>query len=268
MSKIIRMTNMVPEVYVNQSRDFQLLCRLIDTAFNAAYTNIEKLRFSNDYENCSSSWLKQLASKIGFEYTSYITDDELRKILSCFKYLVSYKGSLRGIQGAIQLFMNIKHIYFRYDINVTSRTQGEINAPNDTIEIIIYNMRVDNLDILSDILKYILPCGYNFSYIFAVEIKDDQAQPIDYAQKVDIGILNVVNNTLYQITSPDENGDLQVVESATRGTSISGDEDESLGLVNAFNTMEVPSDEQITNSKVSGSNDHTAILIMKEDNQQ
>ena len=260
MGKVIRTTEVVPEVYINQSRDFQLLCRLIDIACNAAYANIEKLKFANDYEHCTSENLRKLAQKIGFEYTSNITDDELRKILSCFKYPVSYKGSLRGIQGAIRLFMNIKHIYFRYEINVTSRLTG-LNMPNDTIEIIIYNIKIDNLDILSDILKYILPCGYNFSYVFAVEINDVQAVTIDYAQNIDVGILNTVNNTLYQIES-DGN---QYVENANISTSISADETKSKGLINAFNTMETVSQEQISES--ADGNKHEAILIMLEDQQ-
>ena len=156
--------------------------------------------------------------------------------------------------------MNIKHIYFRYEINVTSRLTG-LNMPNDTIEIIIYNIKIDNLDILSDILKYILPCGYNFSYVFAVEINDVQAVTIDYAQNIDVGILNTVNNTLYQIES-DGN---QYVENANISTSISADETKSKGLINAFNTMETVSQEQISES--ADGNKHEAILIMLEDQQ-
>ena len=241
-----------------------MLCRLIDDAYNAAYANIEKLKFANDYENCTSSRLKQLALKIGFEYNSYITDDELRKILSCFKYLVSYKGSLRGIYGAVQLFMNIKHIYFRYDVNVTSRATSDedIDPPNDTIEIIIYNMRVDNLDVLSDILKYILPCGYTFSYVFAVEIDDSQKVEVGYNQNIGVAVVNAVNNTLYQIVSDGDN----IVEDADATTSVAGDEDTSYGVVNAFNTMQTVSKKQISDSKVDGSDDeHQAILILQEE---
>ena len=45
MSKSIQFENLVPETYVNQSRDFQMMCAVLDIAFNACKADAEDILY-------------------------------------------------------------------------------------------------------------------------------------------------------------------------------------------------------------------------------
>lgn len=247
MGSVLRFENLTPETYVNQSRDFQMMCRLLNIAFNSSMRDSDTLRYLNSPEYCPSNQLKRLSHKLGFDYTAIIYDDELRKILISFKKLVSYKGSLKGINEAIQLFMNIKHKYFDYSIEVRG----------NTLQIMVMSQVIEDFSILTDILKYIIPCGYSFKYIFARELPI-QLEPIDSAQKISAKLINNINNTLVQINSP-EGGELKYVEDANNSTSTLDE------LINGFNTMQVVSNKDV-NDFAESDNEHNAILLNIADN--
>lgn len=111
---------------------------------------------------------------------------------------------------------------------------------------------------MTDILKYIIPCGYSFRYIFARTLPI-QSEPIDSMQRVSAKLINNINNTLVQIESP-KNGSFELVENADKDTSVVDE------LVNGFNTMQVVSANDIKEFTKS-ENEHEAILIDIADNQ-
>ncbi len=61
--KLIRLQNMVPEVYPNNSRDFQLFCRLYDCVFNGNKFDIDSILDICDTEYIDSKLLRLLQSK-------------------------------------------------------------------------------------------------------------------------------------------------------------------------------------------------------------
>lgn len=248
MGSILRFENLTPETYSNQSRDFQMMCRLLNVAFNSSMRDADTLRYLNSPEYCPSNQLKKLSHKLGFDYTAIIYDDELRKILMNFKKLVSYKGSLKGISEAIQLFMNIKHKYFDYTIE----TRGNM------LQIMVMSQTIEDFSILTDILKYIIPCGYSFRYIFARTLPV-QLEPIESSQKISAKLINNINNTLVQIESP-QNGSFELVENADNSTSITDE------LINGFNTMQIVSTKDVEDFTID-ENEHNAILIDIADNE-
>lgn len=227
MAKQLQFTSMVPETYVQQSRDMQMLLELLDICFNGNKYNIDSMLYLNYPELCNDKYLKLLSHKLGFEYDCVIYDDELRKILRSFRHLVEYKGSLKGINDSIHVFMNLKHIYFDYTIQIN----------NDEIWIMIYQQKVEDLSILSEILKYIIPCGYIYKYYF---ISRAETEPTKFSQESEIksAVLNIINNTSHSVISPNASGTIINIEN--NDANISQND-----IINAFNTMQVVSHDDI-----------------------
>ena len=153
----MRLQDNVPEIYVNESRDFQLLCRLYDCIINGVKFDIDSIRYITDTKNCNSRLLDLLKTKIGFYNDKYIFSDDMRIILEAFPYIIKYKGSKRGIIQTICLFLKVNRI--------KTETQLKIDNTNYFIEIGI-NANIQNTTILDEILKYIIPTGYKYRYYF------------------------------------------------------------------------------------------------------
>lgn len=238
MGKVIQFENLVPEVYVDESRDFQMLCALLNLAFNACKYQVDGMRYLNYPPLCPDQLLPSLSKKLGYDYQTTVYTDELRKILMCFKRLVSWKGSLKGIKETVNLFMNVKHIYFKYAVSV--RNNNDSMYPNCVI-ISIYDNTIDSLDLLSDILRYILPCGYTLRYTITTDAGNWGDVVSTALQDISFSVINSINNT--------------AVSEKGIGVDISGEcelndtDAYQEGIINAFNTMQVVSQEQIDKFK-------------------
>ena len=126
--------------------------------------------------------------------------------------------------------MNIKHKYFRYSV--------ELDSLNSIIYITIWDEVIDNLDILSDILRYILPCGYSFAYRSLKQIENLASLGYMNGQAVYMTLINSINNTAVSLRGTNED---------ISGSNITPDNDYNYneGIINAFNTMQVVGYDQI-----------------------
>lgn len=218
--KVIRVEKEVPEVYVNQSRDFQLLCRLFDVVFNGVKFNIDRAKYLSNPRLCTECYLQLLADKYGFDYSSEIYKDQLRVILSAFKRMVMYKGSRRGISEAVNCFSYLSKLDFKYEINM--RTDGDVS-------ITIYHRAFDT-SILDDILKYIIPAGCVINYEFtlaSVSYNDDE---FIYSDELTYVVTNITNNV--------ETGG-KVYKDSTKYEDNQLVDYQSKELVGSFNTTQI-----------------------------
>ena len=106
---LIRMQNNVPETYINQSRDFQLLCRMYDVVMNGVKFNIDNVGTITDDKYIQSKLLGLLQTKVGY-FESAVTDDNLRYLLTSFPYIMKNKGSLKSIEQLINVYLKMNHI--------------------------------------------------------------------------------------------------------------------------------------------------------------
>ena len=158
---LFRTQNNVPEIYVNESRDFQLLCRLKDALFGGVKYTIDSLNHTSNTLEMNATLLPLLKSKVGFFEQEELTEDELRYLLNGFPELVKYKGSKKSIQKAVFLWFRVYRIQGRLvDI--------DIDNENYTINITIDAKTIDTI-LLDEIFKYILPTGYIVNYSFAYQ---------------------------------------------------------------------------------------------------
>lgn len=164
---IIRVENNVPETYCNRSRDFQLLCRLFTCVVNDTKFNIDTMLELINSHLCRADILQLLQTKLGFFSDKYITDEELRLVLEAFPIIVKNKGSLKSIKQAVNVFLKCKKINTSVQVIYTTKEtiiQG-INVDAHSLVIGIESYLQD-ITILKEIFKYILPVGIGYYFYF------------------------------------------------------------------------------------------------------
>ena len=161
---IFRLQNNVPEVYINESRDFQLLCRLYDCIVNGIKFDIDSIDNLTNTKKCGSSLIKLLQTKLGFFTNAQITDDYMRIILMAFPEIIKNKGSKLAIKQAVRVYFRIIGMNTETTIQIFGKNAPENESPF-SVKIGIKSSAIDTT-ILSEILKYVIPTGYTFYYVF------------------------------------------------------------------------------------------------------
>ena len=161
VTPLFRLQNNVPSVYVNSSRDFQLLCRLYDAAFNNVMFDADSISDIANTDRCSARVLPLLQTKIGFFSDIDITDEDLRYVLKAFPYLVRNKGSKQAIRQTLYMYMRMNHVESDIFVEV-------LNKHSAMPYTVLVGLEIGFKDttILDEVFKYILPTGYTVKYIF------------------------------------------------------------------------------------------------------
>ena len=161
----------VPDIYVRESRDFQLMCNTYNIMQMATKFDIDSILNLTDTKLCNDIILKLLQTKLGFFSNYQIMGEDLRTLLESFPYLLRKKGTLTGIKQCIQLFFKIIDKTRAVDISVLNRTTKTTEL-NYSISEQIYVVNINILDkkfdvtLLTELLKYIIPAGYGIRYYF------------------------------------------------------------------------------------------------------
>lgn len=158
---VFRLQHNVPEVYVNESRDFQLLCRAYDCINDAVKFDIDTIADVTDTNICNSRLLPLLQTKLGFFSDEQLDNDALRYVLKAFPFMIRNKGSKKGIEQAIYTFLKIHSI--DTDVLVSITNADDIDPYSIKIGI---NSSFKDTTILQEMLKYIIPTGYVVEVFF------------------------------------------------------------------------------------------------------
>lgn len=198
---MFRLQNNTPEVYVNESRDFQLFCRLYDTINNGVrfdsntITNILNPLLIND------RMLDLLATKMGFFTRENIPDNVLRVILNSFPYAVKNKGSIRGIKYAVCSILKLEGTF----------EEPEVIIDNTTYTVQIYtSVKITNKKALIEYLKYIIPIGYTLTIEQHIKYKTSENTPTRIGINENITYMTNPSSSTSQVRGSDRtigNGD-------------------------------------------------------------
>ena len=149
---MFRLQENVPEVYVKQSRDFQLFCRIYDVINNALRFNAKSTENLLDPLHTSDRILPLLASRVGFFPKNEYSTEALRQVISAFPYIIKYKGSKIGIEMALNVILKLENNY----------DESFAIIDNDEYMVKIYTKtKIQGEALLRDVLSYILPVGYD-----------------------------------------------------------------------------------------------------------
>ena len=170
MMSIIRIKNNVPQNYVSESRDFQIFTRVLDFVQNGIKFNIDSITDIIDTEEIHGEYLERLKSKLGFFSNSRYDDATLRKILSAFPYIIRHKGSEEGIHMCVNTFMNIIGVRESHTVEVYNNDEE-----NDHTILIGLESNITDINVLKDLLSFVVPTGYFVKFYFYKEpdIKDE-----------------------------------------------------------------------------------------------
>lgn len=161
---MFKFENNLPEYWVNESRDFQLLARLDDILYMGQRADIATIQNLNSSQKCKNTFLSLLAKKVGFFTDEYIEDKVLRNIIGAFRLAVKHKGTKQGIIYAVTAILKAE--------NSTGTPRVDVLFEDDNYIINIYTpVNIVNKVALKEFLKYILPTGviYNtYSYVHDV----------------------------------------------------------------------------------------------------
>lgn len=189
---LLRLQDNVPEVYINNSRDFQLISRIYDCVNNGVKYDIDSIKYLSDTKNCNSSYLELLKYRQGFINSSEIDSDTLRYILQGFPYIIKNKGNVSGIQEVLNVFSKILHINLSISVEVKNFPDYLIRviiSGNPNLAPLLYRMRV-----IQDLIKYIVPAGYQVEFVF--DIGTSVSSNININERVTLTQANSVENSL------------------------------------------------------------------------
>lgn len=169
---IFRTQEHTPDVYPRKSRDFQLLCNVFDCVNGGVKYDIDSIVDIVDTNQCNERLLPLLQTKLGFFTNENLTNEELRLVLIAFMKIVKDKGSRIGIREAIEVFLKVSNASKDSRIIVTNVDKSVNNSLANTrlsntyiVEVSIQSDKVDTT-LLTEILKYVLPAGYQLRYSF------------------------------------------------------------------------------------------------------
>lgn len=152
---LFKLEENVPDIYVEMSRDFQLLCRVYDIFVNSNIITQSKIRQQLNIDQIDDKLLKLLAGRLGFSSDNYIPTEVMRSILLQFPFMIKNKGTKVGIEQAIRsVIKQTSKVNSVYVSDITIAT-GEIKATVESDDASAVDMSY-----LSNVLKYVVPVGY------------------------------------------------------------------------------------------------------------
>ena len=192
---MFRVQDNVPDVYIAESRDFQLLSRLYDLAFQCARFSIDSMEQASDTMRCNDALLPLIATKIGFFANLKLASNSDRKILSAFPYIIKYKGSIQAIELVTNLFEQLMNT------SVYTRTY----ADDKNRITIVFKDYTKHVELLYYLIEYVRPTGLIIDYTVERQL------PVS----LDVDYITVDNITIYNISEKQGNGNIQQCKTTT-----------------------------------------------------
>lgn len=174
---MIKLQDLTPQVYYNQSRDFQFIGRLYDLVLNYLKTNSDNLYNLPLSDNTNEQTLSLLATTLGFKMRRNYDSKQLVAVCSVLPKVLKYKGSLKSVLIAAQAILNANGISQKliYDIE-----------ENNTKLVLYVSSYLTNLNLLYDLLDYILPAGMSFNIIQGLVLTYDFATTLGIESNVTV----------------------------------------------------------------------------------
>lgn len=226
---IFRLQDNTPSVYTERSRDFQLLCHAFDCVNASVRSEINGMTTILDTQTCINRVIQLLQTKLGFFTTYDYNDDDIRMVLIGFAEMVRNKGSKKAIEEAINVFLRISKI----------NSIGKVIVNNNihTIQIVL-KVEPINTTILDEILRYIVPTGYDVVYYFSKEFSASSSINVDNMAYT-LGISNYLNAEV----APTSDSSISPV---FINTSINAPNENYSGLYQMVGVVEIASQDDTT----------------------
>ena len=185
---MIRLQDMTPDVYYNQSRDFQFIGRLFDVVLNAVKTNTDLVRECPLSDNSDNRLIDLMALTLGFKSKHNYNVNQLKALCSAFQEILKNKGSIKSIELALTTLYQVESVdqEFSYDLN-DDHTLLTLYVPNS----------LGDINLFKDLLNYILPAGMSTRLIRTFLETKPPTTPLGVQDKVNYALQGSMT-TLFQ----------------------------------------------------------------------
>lgn len=171
---MIRYQEMVPDYYIEASRDFQVLCRLYDFALNGLKFNIDSMQNVTDTRNVKDTILPLLGDKLGIYDKEAFSN---RQMLEALPIALKYKGSLKSVKILLNAFLDSMDEFddvlalHAKDKKSAKEISDILQRPVGTYSIVIVLSTfpsLTNLHVLDTYLNMVIPSGLSVEYMFGI----------------------------------------------------------------------------------------------------
>lgn len=155
---MIKLQELTPSVYYEQSRDFQFIGRLYDIVLNYVKTNADNLYTLPIGKNMDEKLLNLLTFTLGFQSKHHYNSKQLLAICSVLPLILKHKGSLNAILIAVNSILYAEGINQALDYEFKDNNLVLYLSPD-----------LSDLTLLKDIMIYILPAGIGCDMIKEIQ---------------------------------------------------------------------------------------------------
>ena len=195
---MIKLQELTPSVYYEQSRDFQFIGRLYDIVLNYVKTNADNLYTLPIGKNMDEKLLNLLAFTLGFQSKHHYNSKQLLAICSVLPLILKHKGSLNAILIAVNSILYAEGINQALDYEFKDNNLVLYLSPD-----------LSDLTLLKDIMIYILPAGIGCDMI--KEIKSVNKIETILTTKDEVKVYKKETTTLNKILNPRNKADLAIL---------------------------------------------------------
>lgn len=175
MGKAIRLYELTPEVYFRKSRDFQYIARLYDIVLNYNKLNTDLINGLPVSADTDPGIIDLLAYTLGFKSKHNYNVKQLAALCSSFTKILHLKGTETAIKMACDTLL--------FSEGITEESQVEFE--NNTV-IIYIPAKLSDINLLKDILIYILPAGLGCKIIRENKIYVQPTTNIGFSNSADL----------------------------------------------------------------------------------
>ena len=151
---MFRVKQNVPDIYPQESRDFQLLSHLYDLVVQSSRFSIDSMQRISNTMRCNENLLPLIGSKVGFYTKLNVTDKVYRQIVAAYPYIIQYKGSKKAFDLCCNLVERIFNIKLTYSWNTTDQV----------ILLTFQDYEPSNFEIVKELFDCVRPCGVSIQY--------------------------------------------------------------------------------------------------------
>ena len=168
-----------PRKYYDDSRDFQFIGRLFEALFNYLKMNVDLAQYDQLSSNSDVRMLPLLAKTLGFESKHEYNTEDLKALCSSFASILRKKGSIGGIEDAVNAFLSAQ--------NIGTEAYPSRN-PEDYMDLTIYLPEdAGDTALLEDVFDYILPAGMTYNFVRAQAARDPSTTELRASSRVTHG---------------------------------------------------------------------------------
>lgn len=153
---MIRMRDMTPSPYYDQSRDFQLIGSLFDLILNSVKTSADQIYNVQFNDNTDNQLLDLMAMTLGFKSRHNYNSNQLRALCSSFCEILRNKGSLYSVELAAKVLVHSE--------GLSQQVYSSVDNENHIIYVYL-PQTLSDINLFNDILLYILPAGMSCTIV-------------------------------------------------------------------------------------------------------